>query len=166
MWTLTSVSLNENESLKVVLNFFSTFRAVSWPLLVQYAQENPFIQSLTVYLQSTTPQVPRNPPALNNTKPKWTRSHVSHRLALSRKLVKRLQRFLANNVPRISTAQEGEGAGNDSASILQSRRANSSLTSFSTKIPKLYTTWFISVFVNHTESRSWNTPEGAEKTLL
>lgn len=165
MWTLTSVSLNENESLKVVLNFFGTFRAVSWPLLVQYAQENPFIQSLTVYLQSTT-QVPRHPPALNNTKPKRTRSHVSHRLALSRKLVKRLQRFLAKNVPRISTAQEGEGAGNDSVSILQSRRASSSLASFSTKIPKLYTTWFISVFANHTESRSWNTPEGDEKTLL
>lgn len=165
MWTLRSVSPNENESLKVVLNFFGTFRAVLWPLLVQYGQENPFIQSLKVYLQSTTPQAPRNPPALNNIKPKWTRSHVSHRLALSRKLVKRLQRFLANNVPRISTAQE-EGAGNDSVSILQSRRANSSLASFSMKIPKLYTTWFISVFANHTESRSWNTPESDEKILL
>ncbi|EOA99372.1 hypothetical protein Anapl_09165 [Anas platyrhynchos] len=103
----------------------------------QYGQENPFIQSLKVYLQSTTPQAPRNPPALNNIKPKWTRSHVSHRLALSRKLVKRLQRFLANNVPRISTAQEE--ACIVRIHIVQSQPSNTSHSGSASSFPDINT---------------------------
>lgn len=111
MWALRRVSPSEKWLFASGTKSFWHFQSCILTCTCAVWPANPFIQLLTAYLQSTAPQAPRKYSFLGETKAKPTSSSVSNRQALRRSLGKRPWSFPATNVPMISMAQKGEGAG-------------------------------------------------------